>query len=421
MSHVLVVGGGTSGSVLAARLSEEPSRQVTLVEAGPGESAYDDRVRDPSRAVELFGGGGIAEVFAMDAIAMVRGTCLGGTSAVNFLAACRGKPGDFSRWGPGWSWDDLLPAYERAEAVLRPTPWAPLSRAAQAFVDGVPAAQVLSASLHPDGTRRTVSQAYLTDDVRARPNLTIRTGEHVDVVSRDLADEVIVCAGATRTPALLQRSGIACGHGLQDHLGISATYRHPSPSGLAGSPAQVLWDGGDVHLIPTVVADDGEHTYVTVLAFLLDLDDRGRVDGDVVTPQRRGPRDVARLHDLVERLAAWETSDPFLGLVLERLGDLPDPEAAPLVSYGHQAGTCAIGDVLDQDCRVVGNEWLRVCDASAMPRLVSNPPYLTCVAMAELLASRFSSPFRPTVGRNGDQNEQRSLNEAHPGGGDRTV
>ena len=399
---VLVVGGGTTGSVLAARLSEDPSRQVTLVEAGPGESAYDDRVRDPRRAIELFGGGGIAEVFAMDGIGMVRGTCLGGTSAVNFLAVCRGKPSDFAGWGPGWSWDHVLPCYERAEAALQPQPWAPLSRAAQAFVDGVPGAEVLSASLHPDGTRRTVSQAYLTDDVRARPNLTIRTGEHLDVVSPDLADEVIVCAGATRTPALLQRSGIACGDGLQDHLGISATYRHPSPSALVGSPAQVLWDGGDVHLIPTVVADDGEHTYVTVLAFLLDLDDRGRVDGDVVTPQRRGPRDVVRLRDLVDRLAAWETSDAFLSLGLDRLGDLPDAETAPLVSYGHQAGTCAIGDVLDQGCHVVGNEWLRVCDASAMPRLVSNPPYLTCVAMGERLA-------------------QQLLDEAHPGGGDRAV
>ena len=391
MTDVVVVGGGTSGSVLAARLSDDPDRHVTLLEAGPDDSAYDDRVRDPRRALELFGGGGIAEPFSMDGIAMVRGHGLGGTSAVNFLAAMRGKPADYDGWGlPGWSYAELVPCFERAEAQLGVRPWDGLSRVAEAFRDGMPGSEVLSAARHPNGERRTVSQAYLTPEVRARPNLTIRVDSPVRSLDELDAPEIVVCCGATRTPGLLQRSGIDCGDDLQDHLGVSVVYQHPGPSGLGGSPGQVLWDGGDVHLIPTVVADDGTTTTVTVLAFLLDLDDRGSVREGVVTPQRRDERDVERLRATLARLDEWESSEAYRSLGLQRVGDLPDPATAGLVSYGHQAGTCAMGTVLDEACRVRGAEHVRVVDASSLPRLVAAPPYLTCVVLAERVADLMS-------------------------------
>jgi choline dehydrogenase len=381
---VVIVGGGTSGCVLAARLSEDPARRVVLLEAGSDDSAYDERVRDPRRATELFAGGGVAEPFTMGDISMVRGTALGGTSAVNFLAAVRGKPADFDGWGiPGWTWADVEPLFERAEAQLGVRPWDGLSRVARAFVEGLPGAEVLSAARHDNGERKTVSQAYLTAEVRDRPNLDIRTDCPVDrvvdggvLVDGDLleADEVIVSCGATRTPLLLQRSGFSdVGDGLQDHLGVAALYQHPGPSGLGGSPAQVLWDGGDVHLIPTVVADDGTTTTVTVLAFLLDLDDRGWVRGAEVHPQQRDERDVERLRTTLSRLAQWESSDAYRELGLTRLGDLPDPASAGLVSYGHQASTCAMGTHLDAECRLT--DGIRVVDASSMPRLVAAPPY----------------------------------------------
>ncbi|MCU1374760.1 MAG: 5-(hydroxymethyl)furfural oxidase [Actinomycetia bacterium] len=400
MPDVVIVGGGTSGSVLAARLSEDPARHVVLLEAGPDDSTYDERVRDPRRALELFNGGGVAEPFTMDGgqpITMVRGRGLGGTSAVNFLAAARGKPADYGGWDlPGWTWADLEPLFERAEVQLGVRPGDGLSRVAEAFLAGVPGAQVLSAARHPNGDRRTVSEAYLTPEVRARPNLTVHTDTPVDRLvdggvrtttgETVVAGEVIVSCGATRTPTLLQRSGIDCGHGLQDHLGIGTLYQHDGPSSLGGSPAQVLWDGGDVHLIPTVVADEGATTTVAVLAFLLDLDDRGWVrDGEVRT-QRFDERDAARLRLAVERLAVWEASDAFRALGLHRLVELPDPATSSVISYGHQAGTCAMGDVLDETCRVVGVDGLRVVDASSLPRLPAAPPYLTCVVLAERIA-----------------------------------
>jgi choline dehydrogenase len=395
MPDVVIVGGGTAGSVLAARLSEDPSRQVVLLEAGPDDSAYDERVRDPRRATELFGGGGVAEPFTMGGISMVRGTGLGGTSAVNFLAAVRGKPEDYDGWGlPGWSYADLEPLFERAEAQLGVRPWDGLSKVAEAFVEGVDGAVVLHAARHANGDRRTVSQAYLTDEVRGRPNLAIRTDTPVDrvvdggvLVDGEVleAAEVVVSCGATRTPLLLQRSGFTdVGDGLQDHLGVAAVYQHPGPSGLGGSPAQVLWDGGDVHLIPTVVADDGKTTTVTVLAFLLDLDDRGWVRGTEVQPQQRGPRDVERLAAALRHLERWEETDAYRRLGLTRLGDLPDPATAGLVSYGHQASTCAMGTHLDPGCRLT--DGVRVVDASSLPVLPKAPPYLTCVVLAERIA-----------------------------------
>lgn len=262
-----MVGGGTTGAVLAARLSEDPARRVLLIEAGPDDQDYPTTVRRPEREYELVLGDGpvVAHVTtigrASSPTMLVRGEALGGTSAVNFMAAVRTSPTDHARWldagATGWGWEDVWPAYCRAETDLdrpehpshghegpltlrrwTPSTWHPLHRAVREGAlalghrwrddlnapDGAPGVAAFPAAIHPgSGERLTVSQAYLTPAVRSRRNLELRSrcrvtrlrcdGERCSGVVLDdgtvvSAREVIVCAGALASPTLLLRSGI---------------------------------------------------------------------------------------------------------------------------------------------------------------------------------------------------------------------
>ena len=97
---------GRAGRSSPPGCREDPARRVVLLEEGADDRAYDERVRDPRRCLELFGGGGHGEPFTMTAATPDRhgaGPGSGGTSAVNFLAAVRGKPADYDGWGlDGW-------------------------------------------------------------------------------------------------------------------------------------------------------------------------------------------------------------------------------------------------------------------------------------------------------------------------------
>lgn len=114
----LIVGGGTAGLVLAARLSERPDIVVGVVEAGP--AAFDEK------AINIPGlyGSTIGSQYDWQfetvpqpglsgrKIPWPRGKVLGGTSALNFMAWNRGNREDYDAWeelgNAGWGWDDLL-------------------------------------------------------------------------------------------------------------------------------------------------------------------------------------------------------------------------------------------------------------------------------------------------------------------------
>jgi choline dehydrogenase len=256
----IVVGAGSAGAVIAARLSEMPERQVLLLEAGPDYPTMEDLpgdLRDPWISLVAHDWGFAATANPGHEFPYPRGKVTGGSSAVNNAAATRGLPPDFERWvelgNPEWSFSAVLPYYRKLECdadrdgdfhgrtgpiwIERPQRLQPLSRA---FIDAAraigcaevadlndPAAIGAGAVPHNirSGIRISTALAYLLP-ARSRPNLTVRSrclinrvliernravGVEVDTgagTERFLGRRVTICAGAIGTPAILMRSGI---------------------------------------------------------------------------------------------------------------------------------------------------------------------------------------------------------------------
>lgn len=333
--NIVVVGGGTSGSVLAARLSEDPELSVTLLEAGPDHDAYDEAICEPIRAAERWSGVGthiVPTPMATEtgAISMIQGRLLGGTSAVNGMATLRGQPADYDAWADagleGWGWKDVESTFIAAERDMDfgssaihgkdgPLPvrrWRrdEMSRSQIAFHDGMietgqpsaadindpsqlPGIGVFPVTIDEEVQRVSTSLAYLTDQVRARENLEIRTNAEVATIAIENgrakgvvlangdeieADDVVLAAGAIWSPTMLLRSGVGpaaqlaehgipvradlpVGSTMSDHLGPGIVYRHDGPRGGIAGPAQIVFVGAsdgkqvDYHLMPISLHD----------------------------------------------------------------------------------------------------------------------------------------------------------------------
>ena len=121
----VIIGGGSAGCVLAARLSEDPKTSVVLLEAG-GEDNH-PLIHVPAGYVKTMVNPAVNWMFEAEpeagtanrALTMPRGKVLGGSSAINAMLYVRGQPADYDGWSQrgnhGWSYDDVLPFFRKAE------------------------------------------------------------------------------------------------------------------------------------------------------------------------------------------------------------------------------------------------------------------------------------------------------------------
>lgn len=278
MTDYLVVGGGTAGCIVAARLSENPDTQVTLIEPGPSD-ADEPRALDIRRWPEM-----VESEYDLDYrsvpqergnshIRQARMRILGGCSTANTMISWRPLAADLQEWAAlgaeGWDPDTVNACYDRLATPITPIPAvdrnpyvADVVASARRALD-LPARSNWNSDADFAGTgtgagffeigytpeshlRSSTSVHYLHDVIGTRANLTVRHGLRAvriliedggavgvlavdaDGVAHELrsAREVIVCCGAIDSPKLLQLSGIGP-QGMLADAGVTTVVDSP--------------------------------------------------------------------------------------------------------------------------------------------------------------------------------------------------
>src|SRR3954447_13759469 len=302
MYDYVIVGAGSAGCVLAARLTEDPDVSVLVLESGPPD--VNENIHVPLGVMSLlrtevdWNYYSAPEPFCSSRrIPLPRGRTLGGSSSINNMIYIRGHRADYDGWGiPGWSYDDLLPYFKRAEdnergedefhgvgGALPVSDSRSKNVMGAAFVEagielGFPGNEDFNGAEQDGfgsyqvtmrgGMRASAADAYLHPAME-RSNLTVMPYMHthrimfegtraVGVVASQLGQvqefraerEVILSAGAYNSPQLLMLSGVgdpehltlreidvlldqpAVGENLTDHPASYGVWTTPEPVSL---------------------------------------------------------------------------------------------------------------------------------------------------------------------------------------------
>jgi choline dehydrogenase len=428
----VIVGAGSAGCTLAARLSEDPAVRVLLLEAGGKDSSM--KIKIPAAFPQQFHTK-LDWDFATEpephvdgrSLFIPRGKALGGSSSMNAMLYVRGRPLDYDSWAaqgaPGWSYADVLPYFIKSEDNVRgaseyhgaggplrvseqrsPRPMSRRLIAASEAAgiphiadyngpeqDGVSMFQVTQ----KNGRRFSAADAYLRPAL-GRPNLEVRTGVAVLGIELDgtravgvrlrkgrrgeevvrAEREVLLSAGAIGSPQLLLLSGI----GPADELRV------------AGVESR--------HDLPGVGRNLQDHPFVTVLWEVSD-------------------RDTLYGADKPKALAEWllRKSGKLSSTVAEVVAFTRTRGGLPAADIQFHMGAAYFEDhgaeEYDGDCMVIapvlvsprarGQVWLGSADPTAKPRIITNtlsePEDLDSMIAGMQLAREIAaqSPLKETV------------------------